>query len=328
MMKKSKKDKKNYDNVVISNVELTPTTIGEIEENANNIGGVLAIFAFLIVIIVALPYVVNFISGNNEERDYGVIPSTPSGNEEEQPPVEEPTNEVEYLDVSTPISKTINGFKYDINVDVATKKIDLKVTNSSGSALWLVNNPTYIELFTEDKTLLDRILIDKEEIVANATVSFNYTFIDNTNSNQDPVYLTIETKSINDYPAISLSSTDINNLPFLTCTKNNQTLVYTFQNDDTGYFLSKITDRYVVSSSDDSTINTYEALTNSYNSIEGVDADITPRTSGFSFEATIDLSKVSINERKRVLSSKAYYEKDTEAKTIYFELNASGYKCN
>lgn len=326
-MKKSKKDKNKYDNVVINRVELTPTTIGEIEENENSIVGVLAIFGFLIVIIFVMPYFVNWLNGSKEDNPTPPvsIPSTDPSEEEE--PIT-PPEEVSYISLASPVSETISGYRYEITVNYDTSILETKITNVSGSTLQLVNNPTYIELYTEDKTLLDRILIDKQEIVSNATISFNFLYKDNTNSNQKPAYLVIESKNINDYPAITLTSLDASNLPFLTCTKDNETLVYTFQNNDKGYFLSKINDNFIISNSNDEIINTYEVLTNSYNSIDGVTADISPRTSGFSFETEINLNKVKISERKRILSSQAYYEKNTEAKTIYFELNASGYKCN
>ncbi len=327
-MKKSKKEKKDYSNVSIKYVELTPTTIGEINDNENSILGVIFIFIFLIVIIFLLPYVVNFISGSSKT----VTPNMPSSSEEVEPPSVDPLDstkdEVEFLDVTSPISKTISGFRYELSTNISANSINVKVTNVSGSAFNLVNNPTYIELYTAEKTLLDRILITKQEVVSNATISFDFKYKDNTNSNQVPVYLTLSSKSINDYPAINVKTLDINNMPFLTCTKDNETLVYTFLANEKGYYLTKISDTLVFTNADESTINIYESLANSYNSIDGVKADILPKTNGFSFTSEINLSNVIISEKKRILNNLAYYEKDTEAKTIYFELNASGFRCN
>ncbi len=327
-MKKNKKVKENFDNVVINKVELTPTTIGKINENESGLKGVIILFGTLILIIFGLPYAVNLMD-KLQGKEVITPPPVVANPEEpkEEPTPENPKKEEEYLSIVSPIAKTISGIKYEITVDTSTKKINIKVTNVSGSPTSLISNPMYIELYTEEKTLLDRVMISKEEIVSNAAKEFVYTFKDNTGNNVNPVYLTLNTKSINDYPAITLTSQDINNLPYLTCTKDNETLVYTFQNSDNQYLLSKISDRILVTSNDEETINTYEALTVSYNSIDGVDANVVPKTNGFALETEIDLSKVKISEKKRILNNQAFYEKDELAKTIYFELNSSGFKC-
>ena len=327
-MKKNKKVKENFDNVVINNVELTPTTIGKINENESGLKGVIILFGALILIIFGLPYVVNLVDKLQGKEVVTPPPVVTTPDEPEEPTPENPKKEEEeYLSVASPIAKTISGIKYEINIDSSNKKINVNVTNVSGSTSALINNPMYIELYTKDKTLIDRIMISKEELVSNATKEFIYSFKDNTGSNENPVYLTINTKSVNDYPAITLTSQDVNNSPYLTCTKDNETLVYTFQNNENEYLLSKINDRILVTNNDEETINTYEALTVSYNSIDGVDANVVPKTNGFSLETEIDLSKVTISEKKRILNNQAFYEKDELAKTIYFELNSSGFKC-
>ncbi len=326
-MKKNKKVKENFDNVVINNVELTPTTIGKINENESGLKGVIILFGALILIIFGLPYAVNLVDKlQGKEITPPPVATTPEEPKKEEPTSENPKKEEEYLSISSSIVKTISGIKYEIDVDVTNKKLNVNVTNSSGSPSALINNPMFIELYTQDKTLIDRILISKEEIVTNTTKEFVYSFKDNTGNNVDPVYLTLNTKSINDYPAITLTSQDINNLPYLTCTKDNETIVYAFRNDE-DYLLSNISDRILVTNNDEETINNYEALTVSYNSIEGVDANIVPKTNGFSLETEIDLSKVKISEKKRILNNQAFYEKDELAKTIYFELTSSGFKC-
>ncbi len=329
-MKKNKKAKENFDNVVINRVELTPTTIGKIDANENSFGGVIALFATLIIIIFVLPYVVNFINSfqNNEAPTVITPPVEEPSQKPEEPEIpEEPEVKEDFLNANAPVSKTISGFRYDIEVNSSTNNVKVLVTNVSGSAKTLINTPMYIELYTSDKTLLDRILITKEEIASDTTKEYSYSFKDNTGTNASPTYLTINSKSINDYPAITLKTEDINNFPFLTCIKGDETLVYTFQNDN-DYLLTKINYQLRVSKNDETTLNTYEAKTASYKSIKGVDADIVPKTTGFTFEATIDLGSVNISERQKILDNKAFYEKDTFAKTIYFELSSSGYNCN
>ena len=325
-MRKNKK-KENFDNVVIKNVELTPTTIGKIESNEGNIWAVLALFISLIVIIFVLPYIVNLIQdfNNKETNPPIVIDDNDKDNDNEEDPGDK-EEEIDYIPIEGATSKTIKGYRYDIEIDNDSNNLNVKITNTSGSITNLIDTPMYIELYNEKKTLVDRILLKKEEIVTDATKVYNYNF--NNQNDENIVYITIDTKSINDYPAIVIDNVDINNNPFLTCIKDNETLVYNFKEDETGYYLFEINDRYSVNENDEDTIATYETLSTSYNSIEGVEADITPKSKGFTFEAVIYLDTVKISEKKKILNNPAFYEKNTLAKTIYFELNSSGYKCN
>ena len=328
-MKKNKK-KENFDNVVINKTELTPTTIGKIESDEGSIWSVVILFVSLIAIIIALPYVVNLIKnfGEHEEEPVIIDNNNNNNNNEENPEVNpnEEEKDDNYIAITDEVSKTIKGYRYDIVIDNKAKTLNVKVTNMSGTMTLLIDTPMYIELYNTDKTLEDRILINKEEVVNDATKEFDFKF--KNRSDDDIAYLTLDTKSINDYPAISVDNIDDNNNPFFTCIKDNETLVYTFKEDETGYYLTTINDRFLITENDEETINTYETYAASYNSVEGVEADITPKSNGFTFETIIYLDNVSIKEKQRILNNPAFYEKDTLAKTIYFELNASGYKCN
>lgn len=328
-MKKNKKVKENFDNVVINRTELTPTTIGKMDSNEGGLKGVIIMFVSLLIIIFVLPYVVNYINDYNEKKKPQpvIVPETPSESESEEPEPENPQEEKEpeFISVSSPISKTINGYKYEINVNNQSKKIAVNVTNVSGSIYLLINNPMFIELYNSEKTLLDRILITKREIATNSTVAFNFTY---HNIVEDlPTYLVIEEKNINDYPAVALNSKNVNEEPFLTCVKDNETLIYNFEENEKGYLLKSIINRISINENNEDLINNYEAMITNYNSIDGVEAELTNKATGFDFEATINLDLVNINDKKRILNNTAFYEKDTLAKTIAFELNSSGYNC-
>ncbi len=329
-MKKNKKVKENFDNVVIKNVELTPTTIGKIENNEGSLKSLIIMFLCLFIIIFILPYVVNYISDfKKKENQPPIIPVEEPEKPDEEEPIEPetPENQVDFISINSPISKTISGYRYEISADLEAQKLDVKVTNVSGSAFLLINTPMYIELYSSEKTLLNRILITKREIVSESTIAFNFSYKDSIEAGQTPAYLTLETKNVNDYPAITLKSEDVNEMPFLTCTKGNETIIYSFNENDKGYLLSNIIYRILVNDTSEDVINNYEAMITSYTSIDGVDAELNTKSSGFEFESKIDLDKVTISEKKRILNNYAFYEKDTLAKTIYFELNSSGYQC-
>ncbi len=322
MAKKAKKQKNIYENVKINQQELTPTTIGTIDENENNLKFVLILFFSLIVIIFALPYFMNWLDSFKEKS---VTPSnTPQTSTNEDIKEEEPAEE-QYLELANKINTLIDNYRFVVNYN--NNILDVTITNESGAINYLVNNPIFIEVYSQNKMLMQRFLIDKEELILDNSTVHNFIITNNLSAENTPTYLVIANKNANDYPAIDLKNLDSSGQPFLTCTKSNETIIYTFKDEDKGYLLTTINDTIRINDNSEETINTYSALANSYQTIPGIEADINPETTGFSFSASINLNNVKISEHQRILNNKAFYELNTPAKSINFELSASGYQC-
>lgn len=318
---KKNKSKKNA-RVTINQTELIPTTIGELNTNDNGLFVVLAILAIFILSIVFLPNITNWFNNiNNPEPN---VPVTPPKQEGNKPNEKEPVKEIEYLDATKPIERASNGYRLQLDIEEDTKLLKATITNLSGSNSFLKTNKIYFELYSNNKQLLKRIKLSEQEVVSSVTYQYD---IASVLQNNQVTYIVVHNMSVSDYPAVTLNSIDSNNLPFLTCTKDNETLIYTFNKKNNSYYLAKIKDTLKVEENDQNTINTYEAMVNSYNSIDGVEADISPSVQGFNFTSTIDLAKVTIKDKTKILNNVAYYEKNTEAKTVAFELNSSDYVC-
>lgn len=318
-----KKKKKQYEQVVIKNEPLVPTTIGIMSDKENNPIGVILIFVILICMVLFLPNLTSFIE-SLKGNDVSLPSSSPSSSNSNSTEIEVPSEEMEYLPLQNEIDRTINGIRFQISLNSSSKQLQAIYTNVSGSNTFFISNKYYLELYSGEKQLLQRIKIEGKELVSSST--YHYDIKSAYNLGQI-AYLVIQKMSEKDYPAITLNSLDDNNLPFLTCVKENETLIYSFEENENTYLLKKIKDSIQITKKDESTINEYKALTNSYDSIDGVDAELNPTTNGFSFDTTIDLNRVSIQEKKRILDNLAYYEKNTEAKVVSFELGSSGYTC-
>ena len=124
--------------------------------------------------------------------------------------------------------------------------------------------------------------------------------------------------------------TNQDNEPILTCQKGNELITYTFKSEKDRYYLIQIEEQASYLSSD-SNYNTYlqeyTALSNNYLGIRGVSTTLTPTATGFAFKNTIQLETISVSDYKRLFTKDIYYDRNTEAKVIAFELNASGYTC-
>ena len=316
-----KKKKNNpYENVVINNVELMPTTIGECNKKEGNPFIVLFIFIFLIVLILILPNLTTWIDnlkGSNTSVTNTPIITNPNNETKEEDNKE--TMDVEYLDLSNPVEKMINNYRFNAQID--NNQLTLMVTNVNGAVNMFVNTPYYLELYSSEHKLLQRIKIAKEEIVA--SVTYNYSLTSEVTTN-NKVLLVITDKNESDYPAVNLKVDETTNNPYLTCTKDNETLIYSFDED---YNLSKIKDRLVVSGYTQDTLTTYESLANAYSSIEGVTSNVNGVNNNLVLETEIDLSKVDLEKHTKVLNNEAFYKTKTPAKTINFELESSYYTC-
>lgn len=319
-----KKKKKRYEQVVIQNEPLMPTVIGEINEKENSPIGVILLFGILIVMVFFLPNLTTFIEHLGDSNVTNPT-TTPSSSPEAPGEADAPTEQVEYLNAWEVIDRTISGIRFQIQLDSSTKQMRATYTNVSGSNTFFITNKYYLELYSSEKQLLQRIKIASTELVSSLNAQYN---IQSAYNLGEIAYVVIQKKNEKDYPAVTLNSIDSSNLPFLTCTKGNETFVYTFEEKNNIYQLKRIKENIQITKSDEATIQQYEIMTNSYGSIDGVEADMIPMTSGFRFETTIDLNRVSIKEKKRILDHLAYYEKNTEAKVVAFELGASGYTCS
>lgn len=311
--------KKNQEKVVIVDKELTPTVIGRLDTKQKS--PVILIFIFLIFLGVALflpditNYVENYMNGNKQHSNKPNVntPVVDNENSEKEP-------EIKYYDYTSDLKITHESFTIS-NIEVIDNLIKFDITNDTNNVLDLSKSKYYLEVYSEDTTLIQRIKISYGEIAASATNSYSYDLDDGVSNSLSK--LLVITKTEADYPEAIIETDEAGN-GSLVCTKGYETITYSFGN---GYLIN-INDVVDYPNTQDmdysNTLQDYQILATTYNNIAGISSTIVPLETGFTFTAVIDLRTADIKN----LENNNYYNYRTEAKIVKFETESNGYSCN
>lgn len=317
-MKKNKK--KQNEKIILNHEELMPTTIGSLNTKENGPIVVLGILIFFGICIISLPYINTWISKiTNPEVDIG---QTNHNKENKSTDIEEPKNE-EYYTISKSLNVAIDKFSVNnFEIDTTKQNITFTVTNNGGNNNYFKENNYYLELYSSDKKLLQRIKLQNDVIES----SKKYTYqVSSALKNGTIALLMFKNISSIEYPNVALNSNT------LICQKNNQTLTYSFNTSASNTkVLSKVEENITesnTSSTYTSDLEKYTNLSDSLANVNGVSIKLLPTSNGFSYAATIDLTKIDETNLNRYFKDMIYYKKDTEAKVISFELSSSDYEC-
>lgn len=315
--------KKKVEEVVIERKELTPTVIGTIDTKES--GPIIAIVWVAIFIggILALPFLSTWINDTFLDKKPTPVVKAPSSTPTPaDPDIEDPTANVKY-DLEDGLTIDFEGFQLmNIHADNITKTFSARLINLSGKQRMFLDQSYYIELYSEENTLLQRFLIPKEEISSFRNLS--YSMVSNY---QNVKKIAIVLKEKNDYPQVSLKKNQ-NNEGVLECEKGDEILTFLFkENQNTLTRFEEAITYYSSESSYNQILSDYTTLASSFKTVNGVEATLTPLGNGFYYEAIFQLEEMSVSDASRYLTKSSYYPKGTEAKVIAFELNSSGYTC-
>lgn len=322
-----KKKKKTNEPIIINQEPLSTTTIGKIEIKDNGpIFAIVGIVIFVICIIL-LPTISEWVASlsnpNIVDKGSPGTGVTPPSEEEE-----EDNSEIKYYDVKEDLLIVLSGFNFsNFVVDSNTKTLTFTITNQNGDSEFFTKNNYYLELYTTDELLLQRIRLTTE--IVNGTVNFTYD-INEALATGTVSKVAIVLKTDEDYPPVELE-TDSKNNPILTCEKDNEILTYQFVYENNVYHLIQINEQNSYQSSDPNYathLQEYTVLSNNYSGINGVRTTLNPTATGFSFETNIDLEEISVANYHRIFEKDIYYDRNTEARVISFELSSSGYTCS
>lgn len=320
---KNMKKRKKQEPIVLDNRELMPTTLGSLKTKEN--GPIVVIILFLLfgACIYFLPDIISFLNPNKEVITPPVV-IPPNNDEKPDEPNEDP---IKYLDFSSSLTFKMDGFSFsNFAINNTTKILNFVLTRESGSSLYFKNRKVYLELYSSENKLLQRIKIPSEEI--SESKSFQEDIAEAL-SNGIIAKLSIREINAEDYPNVSLK-TNSNKEGLLTCLKNQQKLIYYFTNENSEYRLNKIKEStsFLNSNTDYQNILTnYTTLSATYQNINGIISDLIPTTTGFQFDVTIDLNTISATALNRYFKEDYYYQRNTQAKVIAFELESLGYSC-
>ena len=302
--------------IVINEEELTPTTLAVVEDKKKvsilGIFWLFLIFAIFIVGVIYLPEISQYI--NNYFNPDVVTPDTPSDNKNNTPDDDNKTTIKEYV-ISDKPEIIFEKFKIN-NIVVYESNISFDIINTSNEILELANYNYFINLYDQNKKLLQRLMLRDEIVSPNETLKVTFSLTDS-----NAYSLTILSISKDNYPAY-VATADENNMATLTCTKDYEKVDYLLNNNKV-YAISLLYEVGVDDANFNTLYGTYQAMQVSYNSIEGVSSSIETINNVLSFRTIINLN--TIGDEK--INLKTFYPKDTDAKVMNFELTSMGYTC-
>ena len=316
--------KKNEEETVeTENKELQSVEIAKIEApKQGNIFGLIAFFLILLVFVVGLPYM-----GDIIDRIKGVKPEVNDPSLNNNTPKEPEDNIPEdvlpiHLDSA---SFTVNDLEFtNFRLDHENSRISFDVETPKEQGISLLSSNIFLQLYSADNTLLERVLVEKNTIIAKGSGS-TFTFPISENSNTNVINVLVLTKSVDDYLNISLSK-DGEGVEFLICATGDRKITYYFEEAK----LNKIDDIDIYKRNDDN-FEAYSELISSkrneasaFNNRSGITSVVQETLEGFTMTTKVDLTIAEVNKQAFPL----YYPKETLAKVISFEMEARGYNCN
>lgn len=309
--------KKNQ-KIEVENIELKPQVIGKIEKKKNNIGRVLIIFIVFIFTIIFLPEITIFL---NNKLGMKISPTIVDNKEEKdnKPNNNNPTsnNEIEYIlfNENTEIKKDdyiVNSFS------LINNQLSFNIQNTLDKSLDLSKDLLYLETYNESKTLIERFKIDLEPMGAKKSQSVKVVL-----TNPNIYYVSFVSKTTNDYPVVDLTKNDLG-YATMTCKSGNDTIIYTFKNDELVTVKEEVIYNFnVLDQNYSSEFSKYQSKCANYDVINGVNTSFNNSTNGFTAVIEVDMAILE----KDKLDEKYYYSYKEVPKVIKFEMETYGYKC-
>ncbi len=303
--------------VVDYDKELTPVTLAikEDKKKASIFGivWIVLIFGIFILGVIYLPDIASFV--NNYFNPDVVTPSGGNNNKNNgNDDVNSDDEKIKEYVISDNLEITFDSFKIN-NIKKENNKISMDIVNTSNEILDLSKDNYFINMYSESKTLLKRVMLGDVIVSVGSTYTVSYDVDDN-------VYmLSVYNLSKKDYPAYVVTS-DESNMGTLTCTKEYEKIDY-LTNNNKVYAINLLNE---VSSSDtnfNTLYATYQAMKNTYDNVEGISSSLDVINNVLTFRSIINLNVVLDGS----INLKSYYPKDTDAKVIYFEMTSMGYTC-
>lgn len=305
--------------IVIDKTPLKATSLGNLETKEN--GPLVAILwvGLLVVCIISLPYIADFVQNyqNNKIID---TPTKKPDHTSDNNTQGEITKDQTIYNFEKNLVITENKFNLS-DFSVSNNALTFKITNVGGDVDYFKKHNYFVELFNDDKTLLQRIKFDGITINKSKTITLNVDAVSFTK-------ISFIEKDVKDYPNVTLKT--VSEIPTLTCQNKDLKVIYTFSTDEDNKLKTIETNYSYASSNKDyeQMLSRYETYATSYNSLGGVKATLIPINTGFTFKVNIDLATIPEASYTSTFTDKYYYSLDTEAKIVAFELKTSGFTCN
>ena len=302
--------------IVISEEELVPTTLAVVQDKKKaNVFGMIWIFIIFIIFIAGVIYLPEISAYINSYLNPDVVvPNTPSKDNKKEDDTQDDTSVKEYT-ITNELEIAEESFKIS-NFNIENNTIKFKITNLTSEVLELKDAHYFVNLYSDNKKLLQRIYL-QDILSPSSETDAAYDLSDSSASIISLVKISEE-----EYPSHIVTVPE-EGVATLTCTKNYEKVEYLLNNNKV-YVTNLIYEVNTTDANFNNLYNNYQALQTTYNNIEGVSSNITLENGLLSFKTIINLSSV----KSDTLNLKTIYPFGTDAKVIYFEMTASGYTCS
>ena len=303
---------------------LEPQVIGQLPvEKQKSSFWLFIFFGILIGVVFGLPYINDYIESKTAVKE------DDNTNIEDQPNSESNLEDVEdviYREIDKNTIFNVETLRFnEISKEFTDDYyLNMNVTNNANETFDFDNSNYFVELYTADKTLLERVkLTNSENIASGQTV--NVKLLISENSYNNATLLTVSLKEETDYPEVELTKS-LDDKKMLACTSQNNTITYYF---DSNNELIEITDilNYPLETGKENeyaeAINQYTNNVASLNNIEGVSSSLAQSDYSFTVNTQIDLETVNFSK----LDNKYYFAKGTLPKVVVFEMESMRYSC-
>ena len=304
--------------------ELTALEIGKIKEKKKgNVMGLVAFFVIIMTFIFFLPYIEEYINKmKGLENNPGIITDPNTSDEKEKDNKEEGKP----LHIEN-ASFVVDNFVFsNFSLENTTQILLTFVVSTSGeNTLYLNNSNIYLELYSGENALLQRLKIDSDSPISKNN-SLTLSFVLNESVYVSATNVLVVAKSSAEYPNVTLNKDGEGN-QILICASGEEKITYYFTDNKLNrleaintFYLGSDYDEYVT------LLGSKKVEAGVYNARNGFVSTVTEVSGGTSFTmaTSVDLAQGQITAQDEV----AFYNKDTLAKVVSFEMKAREFNCN
>lgn len=313
--------KQKIKNFKLEQDELKPMTIGIFESRRKSSVGIFVLLTLFILLVVFLPQISDLYNKYFNHEDISV----PEGNGNAVTPIvppdrEDDTDNNTYYELTADLSITKEDIKVDsFYVDINNNTLSFKVTNITSNSLVLSSLNYYLELYTSEHTLLERIKVNGNSFGGDEAINIVKTLGEGVKDSLGAVVLAKIDAS--NYPAVTLG-TDSTGSQVLVCSREHEKVTYSFKNN----LLKEVSSVVSYSATDNDYVNVYQQYFNlslGYNGRPGIASSFLDYNNTFTVTTNVNLKEA---ERATIFNADTF-ELDTDAKVVNFEMEAEGFSC-
>ena len=306
--------KKEYNNVVIKDEELTPTTIGIYSNKTKNPIGLIILAAIFITVAFYLPDIQNYVNKALGKTDDDIsYNGNNNNNKKDDNDNDDKKNQIIKYNISSTTEVSTNDYSLsDIKFDGSNFTFTFK--NKTNGAFDLSNY--YIEVYSNVSTFIGRVKVSNDVIELNDSESYVLTIPSSATE------FTFIKKTVDEFPKVTLNY-DENKMATLICKNNTKRYAYTFADEQ----LIKIAFVYNLDNSNATyyeQYNEYKSKADSYGLQAGVTSSFSDTVSTFNYNLNVDLSVADISK----IDDNNLFKIKTSPKEVKFIAEAQGLSCN